>query len=114
MSANCLKTIVVCIKGGFYSGLGAYGRTLVPYHQDGGTLENPAEGSISECYGDLFARAYVDGGRTKVDSLARCFERGDLAIKQSGGTVFFDTGAEEIKVLTVDKGKLSVVDPTIS
>ena len=114
MSANCLKTIVVCIKGGFYGGLSGNGCTLVPYNQDGGTLENPAEGSVIECYGDLFARAYVDGGQTAANGLAAAFERGDLAIKQYPGTVFFDTGAEEIKVLTVDKGKLSVVDPTIS
>jgi|TARA_R110000851_G_scaffold169887_2_gene316190 hypothetical protein len=114
MSANCLKTIVVCIKGGYYSCLGDHGQTLSPYNQDGGTLENPAKGSISECYGDVFARAYVSGGQQGAEALARCLERGDLAIKQSAGTVFFDTGAEEIKVLTVDKGKLSVVDPTIS
>lgn len=114
MTNNCLKTIVVCIEGGSYWYLGEFGRTLVPYDTDGGTIANPASSSTFEVYGDIFSRVYANGGEIAVDGLAKALERGDLAIKQTSAPVLFDDSVDEIKVIRTVGGKLDVVDPTIS
>jgi hypothetical protein len=114
MTNNCLKTIVVCIKGGYYTGLGKHGKELVPYDTDGGTIASPASRSTFEVYGDIFARAYADGGEAAVNGLGKALERGDLAIKQTGAPVLFDDSIDEIKVVRTIGGELDVVDPTIS
>ena len=114
MANNCLKTIVVCIRGGYYYFLGSAGRTLVPYDTDGGTIADPADHSTFEVYGDIFARAYAEGGEQAAGDLANALERGDLAIKQTSAPVLFDDSVDEIKVIRTVSGKLDVVDPTIS
>ena len=114
MTNNCLKTIVVCIKGGSYPFLGSNARTLVPYDTDGGTIANPASRSTHEVYGDVFARAYDVGGDRAAAGLAKALERGDLAIKQTSAPVLFDDSVDEIKVIRTVGGELDVVDPTIS
>lgn len=114
MTNNCLKTIVVCIKGGHYSSLGDAGRTLVPYNTDGGTIANPARRSTYEVYGDVFAHTYAKGGEQAVRGLVKSLERGDLAIKQTSAPVLFDDSIDEIKVIRTVGGELDVVDPTIS